>query len=263
MISTSENPSSLSVQRGCVQLLALPLELRLQIFSFALSLDCGDQRIANFNITQKYKKPVSRGTTNIGILLVCRQIYYEARVLPFQNTEFTFQRWNGSSTTECLHFFQNLQAWQIGTMRSLKLDVMEADLSGRNRVDEVCSWLFPNTIDGLEGPRVSNLQYLSLNISRAGLWPDPADLEAFFNLGSKWSVQGVLRLVSLRTLDITFAASVELPAQTAKAFEEQLWDRMPWCNKISVMVKQVKTPRQKFEEFSRAMGWGPGGPGTL
>jgi hypothetical protein len=263
MISTPETHPNLAGQPGCVQLLTLPAELRLQILSFALSLDCGDQGIASFDIARRFRKPVSQGTTNISVLLVCRQIYHEARLLPFQNTEFAFQRWYGSSTAECLQFFQKLQPWQIGTLRSLKLDVTEADLGGLSRVDEVCAWLFPNSIDGLEGPRVPELQHLSLHVSRAGLWPDPADVEALFNLGSKWSVQGVLRLTSLRTLHITFVASVELPAQTAKAFEEQLWDQMPWCNKVSVMFKQVKTPRQKFEEFSRAMGWGPEGPGTL
>jgi hypothetical protein len=254
---------TLSMQLGRVQLLTLPAELRLRILSFALLIDCGDERIADLDIARKFRKPVSHGTTNIGVLLVCRQIYYEARLLPFQNSEFAFQRWYGSSTAECLKFFQRLQTWQIGMLRSLKLDVTEADLGGLSRVDEVCSWLFPNSIDGLGGPRVPALQHLSIHISRAGLWPDPADFEALFDLGRKWSVQGILRLTSLRTLKITIAASVKLPAKTAKVFEEQLQDRMPWCSQVTVVIKHEKSPRQKFEEFSTAMGWSIYGPGTL
>lgn len=263
MVRNPDVRSELLIQPGVVQFLTLPAELRLQILSLALSTDCGDERVANLDIARKVRKPVSHATSNIGVLLVCRQIYYEARLLPFQNSEFAFQRWYGSSTAECLRFFQTLQSWQIGVVRSLRLDVTEADLDQLSRVDEVCSWLFPSSVGGLENPRVPGLQHLSLNISRAGLWPDPADFQALFDLGRKWSVQGILRLTSLRTLKITITASVELPMQTARAFETQLQDRMPWCGKVSVTVKQEKSPRQKYEEFAKAMGWGPEGPGML
>jgi hypothetical protein len=94
---------------GVVQLLTPPTELRLQILSFALSIDCDGERIAKLDISQKLRKPVLHDTTNIGFLLVCRQIYHEARLLPFQNSEFTFQRRYGSSTAEYLKFFRLLQ----------------------------------------------------------------------------------------------------------------------------------------------------------
>jgi hypothetical protein len=75
---------------------------------------------------------------------------------------------------------------------------------------------------------------------------------------------GVLRVMSLRTLDITFAASVELPAQTAKAFEEQLKRPHALVAIRSVWPSsRAKPPRQKFEKFSRAMGWNPDRPGTF
>jgi hypothetical protein len=263
MIIDTETHLNLSVLPQRVDLLMVPAELRLQILSFALSIDCGDERIASLDIARKARKAVSHGTTSLGLLLVCRQIYHEARLLPFQNSEFAFQRWYGSSTAECLRFFQKLQPWQISVLRSLKLDITEADLGGLSRVDEVCSCLFPKSVDGVGVPGGPGLQHLSIHISRAGLWPDPADFEALFDLARKWSVQGILRLTSLRTLNITVASSVKIPAQTAKALEEQLRDRMPWCSKVSVLVKQEKSPRQKFEEFSRAMGWGVDGPGTL
>ena len=251
----------LSMKPGRVKLLRLPAELRLQILSFALSTDCGDRRIASFDTARKFRKPVSHSTTNIGVLLVCRQIYYEARMLPFQNSAFAFQRWYGSSTAECLKFLQKLQPWQIGMLRSLKLAVTEADLGGLSCVDEVCSWLVPNSIDGLEGEL--GLQHLSIHISRAGNSPDPADFEALFDLGRKWWIQGILKITSLRTLKITIAASIMLPGQATKAFEEQLQEQMPWCSNATVVVKQEKSPRQKFDDFARAMGWGPDGPGSL
>jgi hypothetical protein len=263
MIIERDTPSNLLMLAGRVQLLTLPTEIRLQILSFAISIDCGDERITGLNIARKARKSVSCGTSNLGLLLVCRQIYYEARLLPFQNSEFAFQCWYGSSTAECIKFLQKLQPWQISMLRSLKLDITEADLGGLSRVDEVCSYLFPESVDGFGSSGVPGLQHLSIHISRAGLWPNPADFEALFDLPRKWSVQGILRLTSLRTLNVTIAASVKLPATNAKLFEEQLRDGMPWCSKVSVVVMQEKSPRQKFEEFSRAMGWGPDGPGTL
>ena len=240
--------------------LSIPAELRLQILAFALSIDCNDERIASLDIARKFRTLLSHGTTSLGPLLVCRQIYQEVRLFPFQSSEFAFQRWYGSSTAEFLKFFRKLQPWQVSSLRSLKLDITESDLGGLSRVDEVCSCLFPDSIDGFAGPGIRNL---TIHVSRAGLWPDPADFEALFDLAKKWSVQGILRLTSLKTLSITIAASVKLPEQTAKTFEEQLRDRMPWCREVSVVVKQEKSPRQKFEEFSTAMGWGPAGPGTL
>ena len=245
---------------GRVQLLTLPTELRLQILSFALLIDCGDERIANLDISRKFRKPVSHDATNVSLLLVCRQIYHEARLLPFQNSEFAFQRWYGSSTAECLKFFQQLQPWQTSALRSLKLDITEADLDVLGRVDEVCSCLFPTSIDGVEEFTRPGLQNLSIHVSRAGVWLHPADFETLFDLARKWSAQGILKLTSLRTLTITLAASVKLPPQTVNAFEEQLRDRMPWCSKVSVVVQPEKSPRAKFEEFAKSMGWGPNGP---
>lgn len=246
-----------------VHFLTLPIEVRLQILSLALSVDCGDERIANLDISQKFRKPVSHDTTNLGLLLVCRQVYHEARLLPFQNGEFSFQRWYGSSTAECLKFFQQLQPWQTSALRSLKLDITEADLDVLGRVDEVCSCLFPTSIDEIEEFTRPSLQHLSIHVSRAGVWPHLADFEALFDLARKWSAQGILRLTSLNTLTITLAASVKLSPQTANAFEEQLRDRMPWCSRISVVVQPEKSPRAKFEEFAKSMGWGPNGPGSL
>jgi hypothetical protein len=107
MVASHDLQISTSILPGRVQLLTLPTELRLQILSLALSINCGDERIANLDISRKFRKPVSHDTTNTGLLLVCRQIYHEARLLPFQNSEFAFQRWCGSSIAECLKFFSS------------------------------------------------------------------------------------------------------------------------------------------------------------
>src|SRR5947209_19167819 len=117
MVANSDLQIYSSMLSGHVQLLTLPTELRLQILSFALSIDWDDERIANLDISRKFRKPVSHGATNFDLFLVCRQIYHEARLIPFQNSEFSFQRWYGSGTAECLKFFEQLQPWQTSALR--------------------------------------------------------------------------------------------------------------------------------------------------
>ena len=113
-----------------------------------------------------------------------------------------------------------MQSWQTSPLRSLKLDVTEADLDVLGRVDEVCSYLFPTSIDGHEEVAQPRLQHLSIHVSRAGVSLHLADFEPLFDLARKWSAQRILRLTSLRTQAITFAVSVKLPPHTANAFEE-------------------------------------------
>jgi hypothetical protein len=139
--------------------------------------------------------------------------------------------------------FSSCSHGRLAALRSLKLDVTEADLDVLGRMDEVCSCLFPTSIDGIEEFTRPGLQNLSIYASRAGVWPHPANFEAFFDLARKVVCTGVLRLTSLRTLTITLAASVKLPPRTANAFEEQLRDQMPWCSKVSVVVQPEKSPR--------------------
>jgi hypothetical protein len=61
-------------------------------------------------------------------------------------------------------------------------------------VDEVCSCLFPTSIDGVEEFTRPGLLNLSIHVSRAGVWPHPADFEALFDLARKWPAQGDLEI---------------------------------------------------------------------
>ena len=124
-----------------------------------------------------------------------------------------------------------------------------------SQVDRVCDMLLANGLPAL--------QTLHLHISRAGIWPDQADFNDLLKLDKKWSVQGILKLTSLRTLRVTFAANVKLEEESVKGFQEQLAERMPWCGRLDVEQKSEKSPKEKFEAFEVAMGWTANGWGSL
>lgn len=241
-------------------LLALPLEIRLQIYSLVLSIDCSDKRISALHLSRSTRTRTSQNALGIDMLLVCRQVHQEARLLPFQSTRFAFQRWYGSSTAECLKFLQRLEPQQTSALRHLALHITEVDMGSLSQIDKICSYLLPDFANGITKP---GLKVLDLHVSKAGIWPDPTDFEDLFNLEKKWSIQGILRLESLRQLNITIAAAVKLPKEKLIEFEQQLRDRMAWCSGIQIAVEREMSPRQKFDEFARTMDWGSTGPETL
>ena len=249
-----------TMQSTPLHLFALPLEIRVEIFSLAVSIDCSDKRIAALDLSRSTQTQPSHNELGLDLLLVCRQIYDEARLLPFQSSRFKFQRWYGSSTAECLKFLKRLVPMQTAALRHLALHITEADLGSLSHVDEICSCLLAEHATDAARP---GLRVLDLHISRAGIWPDQAHFEDLFNLDRKWSIQGILRLDTLRELNITIANSVKLPEAKLREFDMQLRARMAWCSLINIVVDREKSPEVKFLEFSRRMGWGPAGPGTL
>ncbi len=242
-----------------LHLLSLPLEIRLDIFSYTVSIDCSDKRIAALDLSRSSHTQTSRNALGLNLLLVCRHVYHEARLLPFQTSRFAFQRWYGSSTAECLKFLKQLEPMQTTALRHLSLHITEVDMGSLNHVDEICTCLLAESEKTAARP---GLRVLDLHISRAGIWPDQAHFEDLFNLDRKWSIQGILRLDSLRRLNITIGASVKLAEDKLREFDSQLRDRMACCSWVQINFEQKKSPQAEFEEFSRAMAWGPE-PGTL
>ena len=259
MYQSDESPSDFSITAPtsltASPLLTLPYEIRLQIYTNALAIDCDDARISLLDAARAFRKSVGYPKFDLNLLLTCRQFYDEARLLPLQTNYFAFQRWYGSSVAECVNFLNKLLPWQISAIRTMRLYITEADMGNLSQVDRVCDMLLTNGRPAL--------QTLHLHISRAGIWPDPADFDDLFKLDKKWSVQGILKLTSLRTLRVTIAATVKLEEESVKEFQNQLVERMPWCGRVSVELKSEKSPKEKFEAFEVAMGWTANGWGSL
>ncbi|RFU78883.1 hypothetical protein TARUN_3364, partial [Trichoderma arundinaceum] len=92
------------------------------------------------------------------LLCACRQIYFEARTLPFENNEFVFLNWFSSGLNAAAAVTKSQRPWQRLAMRYVRLEIMAedlartaalkkwADLCGRGRS---ASW-----IQGLRGLRL-------------------------------------------------------------------------------------------------------------
>lgn len=105
-------------------LFSLPLELRLQIYSHALALH-----------SPKEPKHATQATTPLfadeictSLLLVSRQIYHEARLLPFQVNTFTFTKCFGSSVFSARRFLAKLKDWQRMALRSVEIAVVGREI---------------------------------------------------------------------------------------------------------------------------------------
>lgn len=117
---------------GSSRILALPLELRLQIYSHALTL-------------QSPKTPDKvAGTARLlftsqictSLLLVNRQIYHEARLLPFQVNDWIFTECFRSSVFSAHLFLAKLETWQRAALRSLEIAVVGREIVERRRREE-------------------------------------------------------------------------------------------------------------------------------
>ena len=112
------NPTSSS------RLLALPLELRVQIYTHTLSLSLSPSLTASSAAAAL----VTNNHIDTALLLVSRQIYHEARLLPFQINTFVFNNKvsnNGSSSVvRAIGFLQKLLVWQREAIRRVEIGVV-------------------------------------------------------------------------------------------------------------------------------------------
>lgn len=65
---------------------------------------------------------------HLSLLLVSRQIYHEARLLPFQSNTFIFTKIYGSSVVSAIKFLQKLLDWQREALRSVEIAVVGREI---------------------------------------------------------------------------------------------------------------------------------------
>jgi hypothetical protein len=172
-------------------LLRLPTELRLEIYTLVLGTCSSPHR--PYDIHRNSKSQLS-----LDILLVNRQIYSEAHLLPFQLNVFDFNKWNGTGIPYCRLFLRKLQAWQAGEVRHVMLGVMGLHLmSGRAE-----GWIGLCRIFGVEIQKGVGLRSLRLTISGC-LFHGGAEL---FDVNVQWVREGLKNLKFLDLLEVVIAS---------------------------------------------------------
>ena len=117
------------------RLLRLPLELRYMIYDYTLAVS-----IPPTPLTDSYSQLSYDGHVDTSILLVCRQIYAEARSICFKINTLTFPAGHAFDV-----FLDKLASWQRDEIRSVGLRF------ARLRLDE----LGDLTFKGWSGQRIS------------------------------------------------------------------------------------------------------------
>jgi hypothetical protein len=75
-------------------------------------------------------KPVLQGKIPTGLLACCKQIYEEARSIPFEENNFAFVNWFWSGIYAARQFSRGLELWQSEAMRWAAVEVLGRDLVG-------------------------------------------------------------------------------------------------------------------------------------
>lgn len=183
------------------------------------------------------------------LLLACRQVYYEARMIPFHENEFVFPAWHGGggSLEAAKYFLSNrLSAdWQRQSMRYMRIDL---DLSNwevdqikekTNVWKELCS--VANWGAGLRGMRLCidckdkdliKGSFGSLDASsREGGGPGPGpgagdELSPF-----AWIFRGLVKLKALRHLDVEIKRGKRYMTDDEK---------VGWCRLLEELLNEYR-----------------------
>lgn len=72
--------------------------------------------------------PVPQGKIPTGLLVSCKQVYFEARSIPFQDNQFAFVNWFWSGIYAARRFSRGLSLWQSEAIRWTAVEVLGRDL---------------------------------------------------------------------------------------------------------------------------------------
>ncbi|KAJ9602704.1 hypothetical protein H2200_012898 [Cladophialophora chaetospira] len=193
----------------------LPLELRRQVYVHHLG-----------SLTSEKRPYESR---RLDLLLTNRQIYHEARMIPFQHNVFEFVKWNGTGLLYCEQFLRKLCLWQRRSVRSLVLDVLAVSINGGCYLEhwlEVCNGLaYCHAETTSPESRSESVNLRSLNLTINGLFMKSG--RDTFDINATWVAEGLAKLTSMQLLEITFVTAQGIDQDVLARFFVDLQDRLP------------------------------------
>ncbi|KAK4238091.1 hypothetical protein C8A03DRAFT_15391 [Achaetomium macrosporum] len=236
-----------------LRFLDLPVEIRLRIYKYVLQLTPVRPRQlgAGYPIPPQevyLLKPVAPGVRNLlspyrplgflpsSLLCSCRQIYSEARAVPFHNNEFVFITHFSLSLSTACAFAKSLRPWQRDGMRFARLDLGYGDIYREPSLaqwEELCGYWE----DGLKG--------LRLRMGLSDLVSDlPRPKQMCESVGTedqktwRWVDHGLRRLRGLRLLEF----EIDRSGGMAKWADEE---KVVWCEKLSERLNNGRCGRER------------------
>jgi hypothetical protein len=184
------------------------------------------------------------------LLRTCKQVYYEARLLPFQTNEFVFTQWMTSATCYCEAVLRPMQPWQRDAIRHVRFAMGLEELSDRSSVnvyacqlERVCALL----------PAVRTMRMdLSCRVSPTE-WFEKDDKDGVtmrddWSGGRRWIDEGLRKMGALRVLEIECSFVVwmtpsRLSLDEKKGVEEEL--ALGWCGKVDEILNEGRPEEMK------------------
>lgn len=279
------------------RLLTLPAEIRLLIYTHLLALhplmprDLGPgypvprprhcQRLGEGGTTyflllgrgthHHHHHPAPAGYLPTSLLLACRQVYAEARLVPFHAGEFAFASWFFSGLSAGRAFVRGLAPWQRRGMRFARLELRVRDLvvhdppfpaaaqvaggvgGGANATaspwEELCGYW----TEGLRGLRVKieaeDLYGGAATSAGAGMdravWSHPRMCDSRWKGKGNGEGAGPWRWVDygLRRLSALRVVEVELAGQAMETLGDE--GKAEWCARLSERLNEGRTEEEK------------------
>ncbi|KAI9171838.1 hypothetical protein HJFPF1_01329 [Paramyrothecium foliicola] len=181
------------------------------------------------------------------LLLVCKQVYDEARLIPLRNNEFTFVNWFSSGLWSAHFFLQGLKPWQWQEVRYARLELLAAELGDlSDSSDSLRRWsgLCDKWAHGLRGLRLRIVGGRGLGIMpvkpivpiinrpRDGTETEREDKrirELFADDVARcaWVTMGLTKLWALQRLELDLV----LPRWSAG-------QKLAWCRKLEDVLRE-------------------------
>jgi hypothetical protein len=187
------------------------------------------------------------------LLMTCRQVYEEARIIPWEANEYVFVNWFCSGVYAARAFLRTLQPWQRTAMRFARIEVLGRDLkntwvatmaggkAGGGEWKDLCGlWVGgANGDGGLWGLRLSiEGRVTAVSIEADGSVAPGTEmigdqdyqrrLKGALDVGAEWVTQGLALMRSLRWL--------ELEISDKNVRRE---DKMAFCAELGMKLNEI------------------------
>ncbi|KAB5584805.1 hypothetical protein GE09DRAFT_4745 [Coniochaeta sp. 2T2.1] len=285
--------------RVCTSFLHLPLEMREQIYRDVLENNPQLERelpgyparerpkhltapiTTPGNKSSTYKPlPSSRplGYIPSSLLQTCRQIYHEARLVPFTTNEFVFTEWMTSATSHCDAVVRCLEPWQRKAIRHVRFAMGLHELYDDPVNERGHRPAYSHRLDCVLA-QLPGVRTVRLNLT-SGIFPTPwfeRDVETEevkvkskddWRGGRRWIDQGLGKMPALRTVEIeccflVWMTPAKVSVEEKSRAEEQL--AVGWCATVEEVLNEG---REEGEERTRVVAvakprdWEAGGSGV-
>ncbi|KAL7927164.1 hypothetical protein ACQKWADRAFT_279700 [Trichoderma austrokoningii] len=172
-----------------------------------------------------------------GLLRACRQIYFEARTLPFENNEFVFLNWFSSGLNAAAAVTKSQRPWQRLAMRYVRMEVMAEDLAREGALKKwadlcggsdmrLASWAY-----GLRGMRLKVVGQVGRKHTETAQEAEDKYIDALEEEGGarRWVERGKLaEMKNLERLEIEVI-------KNAWGTEE----KMAWCAEVEQALREL------------------------